>query len=190
MKKYDFSDLQFLRTEHLLVLVDCKNSAVFHVYSVRSARLRSLSDDELWKRCSSEVNSVRVVDEKKVDGLIKSYAIDPNGEFHLYTSHHVVHTSNVHTDVDELISELKKYAKYLKINLFFDEVQVTHYRPAADCLTTDEHLAEDVQTEEEKETIETLLARYEDFFEPLTEKEKERVIPGSSMDHLWKDFII
>lgn len=182
MKEYDFSDLQFLRTEHLLILVDCKNSAVFHVYSVRSARLRSLSDEELWKRCSSVVNSVSVVDEKKVDGLIKSYAISPNGEFHLYTSHYFIHTFNVHTDVDELISELKKYAEYLKINLFFDEVLVTYYRPAADCLAADEHLAENPLTEEEKVTIETLLSRYEDFFETSTEE--------TSTDHRWKDFII
>ncbi len=182
MKKYDFSDLQFLRTKHLLILVDCKNSAVFHVYSVRSARLRSLSDEELWKRCSSEVNSVSVVDEKKVAGLIKSYAIAPNGEFHLYTSHYFIHTSNVHTDVDELISELKKYAEYLKINLFFDEVLVTYYRPAADCLAADEHLAENPLTEEEKVTIETLLSKYEDFFDTSTEE--------TSTDHRWKDFII
>ncbi|MCI8352977.1 MAG: hypothetical protein HFJ58_05235 [Clostridia bacterium] len=186
MKKYDFSDLQFLRTKqkHLIVLVDCKNSAVFHVYSVRSARLRSLSDEELWKRCSSEVNSVRVVDEKKVDALIKSYAIYPNGEFHLYTSHHVIHTSNVHTDVDELISTLREYADALKITLFFNEVPVTHYSLAEDCSTEDE------LTPEEKETIETLLAKYEDLFEPLTEKEKECVIPGTSTDHPWEGFII
>lgn len=178
MKKYDFSDLQFLRTKHLIALVDCKNSAVFHVYSIRSKTLQKLPDEELWKMCSSVVNSVRVVDEKMVAGLVKSHDIYPNGEFHLYTSHHVIHTSNVHTDVDELISTLREYADALKITLFFNEVPVTHYSLAEDCSTEDE------LTPEEKETIDTLLARYKDLFEPLAEKAE------TSTDHPWEGFII
>lgn len=156
MNKYDFSDLQFLRTKHLLVLVDCKNSAVFHVYSIRSARMRELSNKQLWNECSSEINSVRIVDEKKANRLLNSGAICPNGEFHLYTSHHAIQTSNVHIYVDELIYTLREYANHLKINLFFDEVQVTYYNPTNGCLAEDKH---------------------------LTENELEYVIPGISTDH-------